>query len=503
MLSSTSSSTASLRSALVSNLTSRSPKQDVVIIGGGPGGYVSAIRAAQLGFKTTCVEKRGALGGTCLTEGCIPSKALLHSSHLYEECHKADVLNKKQGKKISGVADHGISVSNVSLDLKKMMARKNKVVRTLDKGIEMLFKKNGVNYIKGNASLSSPSSVSVQTSSSPMTIPTDRIIIATGSSVATLPCLEIDEKQVVSNKGALSLPRVPKKMIVIGGGVIGLELGSVWRRLGSDVTVVEFGDRVCPFLDADVSDCLQKELKKQGMKFMTGTGVVDGEKTSEEVKLIAKNRHTGKTSDLSADVVLVSIGRRPNFGGLVTSNQSDFFDVDRGAIVTNDRYQTKHSNVFAIGDVIGGNMLAHKAEEEGVALVEGFAGMNTKVNYKAIPSVIYTDPEVACVGMTELEARRQLNRVKVGKFNFSGNSRAKAVGDTAGFVKVIADEKDVVRGFSVIGPSASELIMQGTYMVANEMTLSEVLHTCHPHPCYSEAVKEAAMMAKENRAIHA
>ncbi|KAL0213030.1 hypothetical protein RCL1_006656 [Eukaryota sp. TZLM3-RCL] len=475
------------------------PSKSLTVIGGGPGGYVAALRAAQLGFNVTCIEKSN-VGGTCLNVGCIPSKALLHGSHVFEECKHGDRSSKSR---LSGVADLGISVSNVSMNLTQLMKYKNRVINTLDKGILGLFRKNKVKFVKGNAQIIDPHTVQVTTDKSTDVLRSDNILIASGSDVISLPGLEIDEKLVISNTGALSLPKVPSKMIVIGGGVIGLELSTVWRRLGADVTVVEYSDTICPFLDADVADVLYKSLKKQGIKFKLATGVLNGQKNNNSVKIFTKNRYTGAEEELESDCVLVSVGRKPYTGGLVTPSSSSLIETNnRGAVLTNDNYQTKTPSIYAIGDVIGGQMLAHKAEEEGVACVERMAGLDTHVNYQAIPSVIYTDPEVSSVGLTEEEARKKFGNIKVGKFPFSANSRARAVNSTTGFVKIIADQNNVIVGCHIIGPCASELIMEGTLAVHHKMTLQDLTHTCHPHPCYSEAVKEAALLALNGVAIH-
>ncbi|MFA7429911.1 MAG: dihydrolipoyl dehydrogenase, partial [Rhodospirillaceae bacterium] len=419
---------------------------DLVVIGGGPGGYVCAIRAAQLGMKVACVEKRGALGGTCLNVGCIPSKALLHTSHVYEMAahHMANI---------------GVEAKGVSLDLAKMLAHKDKVVSDNTGGIEFLFKKNKITYIKGAGKITAADTIEV-TGENAGTIKAKNIVIATGSEVTPLPGIEIDEKQIVSSTGALTLPKVPKKMVVIGAGVIGLELGSVWRRLGADVTVVEYLDVILPPMDGEVRKQMQKILTKQGMKFMLGTKVTGAKAGKSGVTLTVEPAKGGDAQTLEADVVLVAIGRRPYTNGLgldsvgITPNAQGFLTVD-------EYYQTPVQGIFAIGDVIGGQMLAHKAEEEGVAVAELIAGQSGHVNYGCIPSVVYVHPEVAMVGKTEEQLKDAGVAYAVGKFPFTANGRARSMNDTEGFVKVLADATTGrILGAHIIGAMAGDLIQE-------------------------------------------
>lgn len=463
---------------------------DLVVIGGGPGGYVAAIRAAQLGMKVACVEKRGALGGTCLNAGCIPSKALLQSSHHYE------MASQK-------FADHGIIASGLEVDLETMLKRKDKVVMDLTKGIEFLFKKNKVSYIQGAAVLAGDGKVKV-------TLPdgTERevsalnIIIATGSEVAPLPGVEIDEQQIVSSTGALSLNRIPSSMIVIGGGVIGLELGSVWRRLGAEVTVVEFLDTLLPGMDLDVRKQMQRSMKKQKMKLRLSSKVTAASRDANGVSLTVESIKKGGSETLQADVVLVAIGRIPYTQGLGLEDVGIATD-ERGFIQVDQSFKTSVNGVYAIGDVIGGAMLAHKAEEEGVALAEILAGKPGHVNYQTIPGVVYTWPEVASVGRTEDGLKRDAVSYSVGKFPFSANSRARANGDSEGFVKILADaETDRLLGVHIVGPAAGDLIAEAVSVMEFGGSAEDIARTCHAHPALGEAVKEAALDL-DGRAIHA
>lgn len=457
---------------------------DLVVIGGGPGGYVAAIRAAQLGMKVACVEMRGTLGGTCLNVGCIPSKALLNSSEKYEDAKHH-------------FADHGIK-AKVELDLKTMMGRKDKVVLDLTKGIEGLFKKNKVTYVIGKGSVKSAGEVLVDGKES---LKTKRILIATGSEVTPLPGAAIDEKKVVSSTGALALDKVPEHMVVIGGGVIGLELGSVWRRLGAKVTVVEFLDRVGGALDAEVAKQLQRVLEKQGMVFKLGTKVTGVDAKGKDVKLTLEPAKGGEKETLAADVVLVSIGRRPYTNGLGLEAIGVALD-ERGRIPVDGHFETKVKGVYAIGDVIAGPMLAHKAEEEGVAAVEMMAGQKAHVYYDAIPGVIYTAPEVATVGKSEEELKAAGVAYKAGKFPFLANSRGRAVGNTEGFVKILADAKtDRVLGVHIIGPEAGTLISEAVLAMEYGASSEDIARTCHAHPTMNESMKEAAL-AVLGRAIH-
>ncbi|OJW51247.1 MAG: dihydrolipoyl dehydrogenase [Alphaproteobacteria bacterium 41-28] len=458
-------------------------KVDLIIIGAGVGGYVAAIRAAQLGMSVLCIEKRKTLGGTCLNVGCIPSKALLYSSQKYAEAE-------------NGLEAHGIKVGKVALDLDKMMERKNKVVEQLTGGVDYLFKKNKITRIVGEARLLSGQEVAVGED-----IWQGRyILIATGSESAPLPGITIDEKRIVSSTGALNLTKVPKNMIVVGGGYIGLEMGSVWNRLGSKVTVIEFMDRVVPQMDHEVGTALQKSLIKQGLEFKLSCKV--RKITEKKDKLVVEVEDvSGEDDILEADVVLVATGRKPFTQGLGLEKIGVALD-ERGFISVNERYETSISGVYAVGDVIPGPMLAHKAEEEGIAAAECMAGQAGHVNYDVIPAVIYTHPEVASVGKTEEELKAAEHAYKVGKFPFLANSRAKTMGDTEGFVKVLADPlTDVVLGVHIIGPEAGTLIAEAALAMEFSASSEDIARTCHAHPTLNEAVKEAAM-AVEGRAIH-
>jgi dihydrolipoamide dehydrogenase len=459
-------------------------KVDLIIIGAGPGGYVAAIRAAQLGLSVLCVEKRKTLGGTCLNVGCIPSKALLNSSHKFEEAQHH-------------LADHGVKVGKVSLDLDKMMERKNKIVDQLTGGIEYLFKKNKVTRITGAAQILSPQEVKVGND----VWQTRHILIATGSESASLPGFPIDEKKILSSTGALSLEHVPEKMIVIGGGYIGLEMGSIWSRLGSKVSVVEFMDRLVPLMDEELGAALQKSLTKQGLEFKLSTKVTGFKEKKDKLIIDIEPTSSGKPETLEANAVLVAIGRKPFVQGLGLEKLGVVTN-ERGFIVVNERYETSVSGVYAIGDVIPGPMLAHKAEEEGIAAAENMAGQRGHVNYNIIPSVIYTNPEVASVGQTEQELKAEGRAYKIGKFPFLANSRAKATGETEGFVKILADSlTDQVLGVHIIGPEAGTLIAEAALAMEFSASAEDIARTCHAHPTLNEAVKEAAL-AVDGRAIH-
>jgi dihydrolipoamide dehydrogenase len=461
---------------------------DLVVIGGGPGGYVCAIRAAQLGLKTACVEKRGALGGTCLNVGCIPSKALLHSSHKYEEV-------------AHGLAAHGIKVNGASLDLAGMMGRKDKVVTDLTKGIEFLFQKNKVTYVKGAARFVAPNKIAVANGAAEQTIEAKNVVIATGSEVMPLPGVDIDEKQIVSSTGALALAKVPGLMVVVGGGYIGLEMGSVWRRLGAKVTVVEFLDRIVPGMDGEIAKTFQRVLTKQGITFRLGTKVTGAKKAGAGVTLTLEPAAGGKGETLEADVVLVAIGRRPHTNGLGLENIGVAVD-NKGRIATDAHFQTNVPGVYAIGDVIAGPMLAHKAEEEGVAVAEILAGQSGHVNYETVPGVVYTWPEVAAVGRSEEELKSAGIAYKAGKFPFTANSRARCNADTDGFVKILADAKsDRVVGVHVIGPDAGTLIHECVMAMEFGASAEDIARAFHGHPTLNEAVKEAAL-GVAGRAIH-
>ena len=461
---------------------------DVVIIGGGPGGYVAAIRAAQLGFNTACVEKRDTLGGTCLNVGCIPSKALLQSSHHYEMAEHE-------------FASHGVDIKGLKLNLKTMMARKDSVVDDLTKGIAFLFKKNKISHFIGSGKISAPGVVEINSGKKTETINAKNIVIATGSSSADLAGIDVDEKQIVTSTGALALKDVPKTMVVIGGGVIGLELGSVWRRLGAEVTVVEFLENILPGMDGEVVKQATRTFKKQGMKFKLATKVTSAKAGKGGVELTLEAAGGGSAEKMKADVVLVSVGRKPHTDGLGLENIGVATDK-RGFISVDAHYQTSVPGIYAIGDVIGGAMLAHKAEEEGVACMEILAGQSAHVNYGAIPGVVYTHPEIAALGKTEEQLKAGAIEYNVGKFPFSANSRARANADSEGFVKILADKNtDRVLGCHIIGPGAGELIQEIALAMEFEGAAEDVARTCHAHPGTAEAVKEAALAAI-GRAIH-
>ena len=457
---------------------------DVVIIGGGPGGYVGAIKAAQLGLKVACVDKRGALGGTCLNVGCIPSKALLHSSHLYETAaHK--------------MAEHGMTVEGVKLDVPAMTARKDKVVKGLTDGIKFLFKKNGVTYVEGTGTIKGAGTVEVASSNGGggQTLKTKNIVIATGSDVAPLPGVEIDEKRVCSSTGILDLEAVPEHLVVIGGGYIGLEMGTVWMRLGAKVTAVEFLERITPGMDFEVSKQFQRILQKQGMKFMLGHKVTGVDTSGNRLKVSVEPAKGGEAETLDADVVLVAIGRRPYTEGLGLENVGIATD-DKGRVEIDEHFKTGVDGIYAIGDVVRGPMLAHKAEEEGVALAEYLAGQKPHIDYGIIPGVIYTEPEVAAIGKTEEELKEAGTEYKVGKFPFSANSRARSTGDAEGFVKLLVDKQtDRVLGAHILGPEAGILIAEVALAMEYGASSEDIARTCHAHPTLEEAVKEAALAA--------
>jgi len=457
---------------------------DVIVIGAGPGGYVCAIRAAQLGMKVACVEKRATLGGTCLNVGCIPSKALLQSSENFEETkHK--------------FAEHGILVEGVKLDLARMQARKGEVVGANVKGVEFLFKKNKVTWLKGEGKIVAPGKVEV----AGQTYETRNIVIATGSDSAPLRGVDVDEKQIVTSTGALELEKVPGHMVVIGGGVIGLELGSVWRRLGAEVTVIEYLDRIVPGMDNEIAKQFERVLAKQGIKFKLKSKVTAAKKEASGVTLTVEPAAGGAAEEVKADVVLLSIGRRPYTEGLGLAEVGVELD-ERGRVKTDKHFATNVPGIYAIGDVIAGAMLAHKAEDEGVALAEILVGQAGHVNYGVIPSIVYTWPEVASVGETEEELKARGQAYKVGKFPFTANGRARAMGDTDGFVKILADkETDRVLGCHILGPDAGGLIAEVAIAMEFGASAEDVARTCHAHPTLSESVKEAAL-AVDGRALH-
>jgi dihydrolipoamide dehydrogenase len=463
---------------------------DLVVIGGGPGGYVAALRAAQLGLRTACIDKRGAYGGTCLHVGCIPSKALLHSSEHFAEASHA-------------FADHGIGFEKLTLDLERMMARKREKVEELVKGIAFLLKKNRVEAVAGTARIAAARRVEVELADGgTRTLETQRILVATGSDVAPLRGVEIDEKRIVSSTGALSLERVPAKLVVVGAGAIGLELGSVWSRLGADVTVVEYLDRILPGMDAEIAKHTQRVLKKQGLDFQLGREVRGAETSDNGVRLAVANRKNEREETLEADVALVAIGRRPYTEGLGLEALGVERD-DRGFIGVNERFETNVPGIFAVGDCVPGPMLAHKAEEEGVAAVEGMAGQHVHIDHGRVPGVVYTWPEVAGVGETEEAARGRGVDVALGKFSFSANARAKITGDTQGLVKIVADaSSDRVLGVHIVGPLAGDLIAEAVLALEFGASSEDIARTCHAHPATGEAVKEAAL-AVSGRARHA
>jgi len=464
---------------------------DLIVIGGGPGGYVAAIRAGQLGLKTAIVEKRGALGGTCLNVGCIPSKALLQSSHHY---HMA----------ATEFEHHGIIAKGLSLDLKVMMGRKDKVVSDLTQGVEFLMKKNKVDYVIGEGTIKAAGEVVItppKKGAKKQTLKTDNILIATGSDVAPLPGVKIDEKKIVSSTGALDLKTVPKTLCVVGAGVIGLELGSVWRRLGAKVTVVEFLDHILPGMDAEISKQMQRTLKKQGIEFKLSTKVTGAKTAKAGVTLTTEPVAGGKKETMKAEIVLAAIGRLPYTNGLGVDKAGVEMD-DRGFVKVDEDFQTNVEGIFAIGDVIGGAMLAHKAEDEGVVCVEVMAGQSGHIDYDSIPGIVYTWPEVASVGKTEEQLKDAGVKYNVGKFPFTANSRARCNADTDGFVKILADAAtDAVLGCHIIGPEAGDLIQEVVVAMELSGSAEDIARICHGHPGLSEAVKEAALAAN-GRAFH-
>jgi len=452
---------------------------DLVVIGAGPGGYVAAIRAAQLGMSVACVDAREALGGTCLNIGCIPSKALLHSSELFAEAR-------------DGFASHGIRTGEISLDLAVLMARKDKVVDGLTKGIAFLFNKNKVERIAGTARITAPGEVAV---SDGQTLRAKNILIATGSESMPLPGVEIDETRIVSSTGALALDTVPGHLVVVGGGYIGLEMGSVWRRLGSEVTVVEFLERITPTMDGEIAAELQTSLEKQGMVFRLGNKVTGAEAGKAGVALALEPAAGGAAETLDCDVVLVSIGRRPFTDGLGLDEIG--VETDRGFIQIDETFQTNIPGVYAIGDVIPGPMLAHKAEDEGVIAVEMMAGQPGHIDYNRVPGVVYTAPEAASVGRTEEQLKADGVAYRAGKFPFMANSRARSNGgETGGFVKILTDAAtDRVLGAHIIGPDAGTLIAELALAMEFGASAEDIARTCHAHPTLNEAVKEAALAA--------
>ena len=462
---------------------------DVVVIGSGPGGYVAAIRAAQLGLKTACIESRETLGGTCLNIGCIPSKALLQSSEVYEQA-------------MHGMGVHGVKVGQVELDLPAMMAQKTKVVDANTAGVVFLFKKNKVEWIKGKAKITGPGAIEVTLNAGgTQAVTAKNIIIATGSDSMPLPGVPVDEKIIVSSTGALALPSVPKRMIVIGGGYIGLEMGSVWQRLGTQVTVVEFLDRILPGMDGEVSKQMQRILQRQGMSFKLGMKVTGAAPGEGGVSVTIEPANGGAAESLAADIVLLAIGRRPHTEGLGLESAGVALD-ERGRVKTDAHYATNVPGIYAIGDVIAGPMLAHKAEDEGVAVAEIIAGQAGHVNYDAIPGVVYTWPEAASVGKTEEQLKAEGVAYKAGKFPFTANGRARAMAMTDGFVKILSDAAtDRILGAHIIGANAGDLIAELVVGMEFAAAAEDIARTCHAHPTLNEAVKEAAL-AVGGRAIH-
>ncbi|MBS1959916.1 MAG: dihydrolipoyl dehydrogenase [Bdellovibrionales bacterium] len=465
---------------------------DLIVIGGGPAGYVAAIRAAQLGMKTACVEKRNALGGTCLNVGCIPSKALLDSSE-----HFTLAQHKFQ--------KHGIELSGVKLNLSQMMARKNEVVKSLTQGVAGLFKKNKIEWVQGYGRFAGQSGgmtqVEVDNAGAKKTIQAKNILIATGSEVIELPTLRFNGKTIVSSTEALDLPAVPGHLVVVGGGVIGLELGSVWKRLGAKVTVVEFAEKILSMMDHQIAGEAAKSLTKQGLEFKLNTQAMGAKQSGAKMQLEVMNRGTQAKETIECDVILVATGRRPFTDGLLLDKIGLKVD-EKGRIEINDHFETKVKGIYAVGDVVRGVMLAHKAEEEGIAAVEIMAGQAGHVNYHAIPSIVYTWPEVAGVGYTEEELKAKGVEYKVGTFPFLANGRAKAMDEPEGLVKILADKKtDRVLGMHIFGARASDMIAEGVAVIEFAGSAEDIARSSHAHPTLAEIVKEAAL-AVDNRKIH-
>ena len=463
-----------------------SEKFDVTVIGGGPAGYVCAIRASQLGLKTACIESRGTLGGTCLNIGCIPSKSLLNLSEAFH-----------QAKDFSKI---GIETGDIKLNLSKMMKNKDKAVTILTKGVEFLFKKNKVTYFKGYGSILDKNKISIKSSDDEKNIETKNIVISTGSEAVSLPGIEFDEEKILSSTGALNIPKVPKKMLIIGAGYIGLEMGSVWSRLGSEVHVIEYLDHITPGLDKEISQEFMKILKKQKINFHLNTKVERISKTDMGV-ILETNDNQNKKQKFEGDVVLISVGRKP-FTKSLNIEKIGIQCDSKGRVKVNEKFKTNINNIYAVGDVKDGPMLAHKAEEEGIAVAEIIAGQAGHVNYDLIPGVIYTTPEVAYVGKSEEDLKKINLSYKVGKFPFMANSRAKAVDKPEGFVKILADNKtDKVLGVHIIGPHAGEMIAEMSVAMEFGASSEDIARTCHAHPTFSEAIKEAALSV-DKRQIH-
>ena len=463
-----------------------SEKFDVTVIGGGPAGYVCAIRASQLGLRTACIESRGTLGGTCLNIGCIPSKSLLNLSEAFH-----------QAKDFSKI---GIETGDIKLNLSKMMKNKDKAVTILTKGVEFLFKKNKVTYFKGYGSILDKNKILIKSNDDEKNIETKNIVISTGSEAVSLPGIEFDEEKILSSTGALNIPKVPKKMLIIGAGYIGLEMGSVWSRLGSEVHVIEYLDHITPGLDKEISQEFMKILKKQKINFHLNTKVERISKTDMGV-ILETNDNQNKKQKFEGDVVLISVGRKPFTKSLNIENIGIQCD-SKGRVKVNEKFKTNINNIYAVGDVKDGPMLAHKAEEEGIAVAEIIAGQAGHVNYDLIPGVIYTTPEVAYVGKSEEDLKKINLSYKVGKFPFMANSRAKAVDKPEGFVKILADNKtDKVLGVHIIGPHAGEMIAEMSVAMEFGASSEDIARTCHAHPTFSEAIKEAALSV-DKRQIH-
>ena len=463
-----------------------SEKFDVTVIGGGPAGYVCAIRASQLGLKTACIESRGTLGGTCLNIGCIPSKSLLNLSEAFH-----------QAKDFSKI---GIETGDIKLNLSKMMKNKDKAVTILTKGVEFLFKKNKVTYFKGYGSILDKNKILIKSNDDEKNIDTKNIVISTGSEAVSLPGIEFDEEKILSSTGALNIPKVPKKMLIIGAGYIGLEMGSVWSRLGSEVHVIEYLDHITPGLDKEISQEFMKILKKQKINFHLNTKVERISKTDMGV-ILETNDNQNKKQKFEGDVVLISVGRKP-FTKSLNIEKIGIQCDSKGRVKVNEKFKTNINNIYAVGDVKDGPMLAHKAEEEGIAVAEIIAGQAGHVNYDLIPGVIYTTPEVAYVGKSEEDLKKINLNYKVGKFPFMANSRAKAVDKPEGFVKILADNKtDKVLGVHIIGPHAGEMIAEMSVAMEFGASSEDIARTCHAHPTFSEAIKEAALSV-DKRQIH-
>jgi len=462
-------------------------KFQVAVIGGGPGGYVCSIRLAQLGYKVACIDSRNTLGGTCLNIGCIPSKSLLNLS---EKFHATKNL-----------PEEGIEIGSVNLNLDKMMKNKDKVVATLTKGVQFLLKKNKVEHIKGHASFQSSNKILIKNNQNKeQVIEAEKVVISSGSEPVSLPNVKFDEQKIISSTGALSLKSVPKKMIVVGGGYIGLEMGSVWSRLGSDVQVIEFLDHITPGMDSEISKEFLKILKKQGIKFHLEHKVENVKKTTKGITVQVSNKENKKI-DIESDILLIAVGRKPNTEKLNLEKVGIKLD-NKKRIIVDKKYQTNIKNIFAIGDAIEGPMLAHKAEDEGIAVAELINGQEGHVNYGVIPGVVYTSPEVAMVGKTEEQLKKERVDYKLGKFSLIANSRAKTINETDGFVKMLADSKtDKVLGVHIIGSNAGELIAEMVLAMEFGASSEDIARTCHAHPTFSESIKESAL-AVDKRAIH-